>query len=164
MSFYDYPIHCKKILAMKIINKALALCIMVCFCFHANAQNKTSTKPSLFSGAPTTIQAAVPELNKAFLAKVGGVVQLNLSNNFTFSGTILSSVQRYSNLASIIIKSASLHNSILALSKRTNDDNSITYVGRIVNDGYADGYELKQSINGNYTFNKIRSEDILQDY
>ena len=52
---------------------------------------------------------------------------------------------------------------MFSVSKRTNDDNSITYVGRIVNDKYSDGYELKSDSAGNYFLTKINMSEILQD-
>jgi hypothetical protein len=57
-----------------------------------------------------------------------------------------------------------LHNTLLSISKRINDDNSITYVARIINEKYADGYELKKDIAGNYSFNKIKTDELIQDF
>ncbi|MDQ6761038.1 MAG: hypothetical protein M3015_00245 [Bacteroidota bacterium] len=149
---------------MKIFTKALLLCTIVCYAFTSNAQILSSNKTSLFAGVAPSFKAAISELDKAFLAKEGSVIQLQFSNNFVFSGTIMSSVQRYGKLSSIIVKSPSLQNTLLSLSKRTNEDNTITYVGRILNGSYADGYELNKNTDGTYTFNKVKSEDLLQDY
>ena len=110
------------------------------------------------------IPTAVIQLDKAFLGTEGSSIQLNFTNNFSFAGTVISSVQRYSNLTSVIIKLPSLHNSLLSISKRINDDNTITYVGRIINEKYGDGYELKKDNYGNYAFNKIKMEDLIQDF
>lgn len=149
---------------MKIIKPAFALCVIVFCTFTSNAQILSSTKPSLFNNSAATFQANTAELDKAFNVKAGSSIQLNLANNFVFTGVVLSSVQRYANLSSIIIKSPLLHNTLLSVSKRINDDNSVTYVGRILNESYADGYELKKSNDGNYTFHKIKTEDLIQDY
>lgn len=128
-----------------------------------NAQVLTSSKPSLFTNSSPSFHAAIPELEKAFVAKKGNTVQMNFANNFSFSGTVISSVQRYQNLTTIIIKSALLHNTLLSISRRVNDDNSISYVAHIVNENYADGYELKRSGDGNYAFQKIRTDELIQD-
>ncbi len=130
----------------------------------SNAQVITSSRPYLFNSYAASLPATVAELEKVFLAKQGASFQLQLSNNFSFTGTISSSVQKYNNLSSVIIKSPLLHNSLLAISRRVNDDNTITYVGRIINEAYADGYELKKDEKGNYAFNKIKTEDLIQDY
>ncbi len=149
---------------MKISIKALLLCTIVCHSFTSNAQILHSNKAPLFANVASSFKASVPELDKAFLAKEGSSVQLQFANSFTFNGTIMSSVQRYGKLSSIIVKSASLQNTLLSLSKRINDDNTITYIGRILNGASADGYELNKNIDGSYTFNKVKSEDLLQDY
>ena len=67
-------------------------------------------------------------------------------------------------LKSVVVKLNNLQGAILAISKRINDDNSISYVGRIINEQYADGYELKQDVNGNYFLNKIKTDDLIQDH
>lgn len=149
---------------MKISIKALLLCTIVCHSFTSNAQILHSDKAPLFANVASSFKATVSELDKAFQAKEGSSVQLQFANSFTFNGTIMSSVQRYGKLSSIIVKSSSLQNTLLSLSKRINDDNTITYVGRILNGASADGYELNKNIDGTYTFNKIKSEDLLQDY
>ena len=89
---------------MKIIKQAFALCVIVCFTFASNAQNVSSPKPLLFNNSAVSFQAKTAELDKAFNKDIGSSVQLNFANNFTFNGTILSSVQRYGKLSSIIIK------------------------------------------------------------
>jgi len=148
---------------MKTISKVFVLCIMLVTFYNANAQ-VTPLKPYLFNNFSANIPTAVIELNKAFLVAEGSSVQLNFANKFSFTGTVFSSVQRYSNLSSVIIKFPSLHNALLSISKRINDDNTITYVGRIINEKYADGYELKKDNYGIYTFNKIKTADLIQDF
>jgi hypothetical protein len=52
----------------------------------------------------------------------------------------------------------------LSISKRINDDQTITYVGRIINNNYADGYELKREKNGSYTMHKIKTDALIEDF
>jgi hypothetical protein len=149
---------------MKTLNKALVLCIILIASYNTNAQVTTSSRPYLFTNFSANVPTAISELNKVFLGAEGSSIQLNFSNNFSFTGTVSSSVQRYSNLSSVIIKVSSLHNSIISISKRINDDKTITYVGRIINEKYADGYELKKGNDGNYSFNKIKTDELIQDF
>ena len=149
---------------MKPISKVFMLCIILTVSYNTNAQVTTSSRPLLFSNFSANIPTAAAELNKAFLSAEGSLIQLNFTKNFSITGTIFSSIQRYNNLSSVIIKIPSLQNSLLSISKRTNDDNTITYVGRIINEKYADGYELKKDNYGNYTFNKIKTEELIQDF
>ena len=104
------------------------------------------------------------ELEKAFTATEGNSILLSFSNNIHFNGLVSSATQRYNNLKSVVIKLNNLQGAILAISKRINDDNSISYVGRIINERFADGYELKKDINGNYFLNKINTDDLLQEH
>lgn len=99
---------------------------------------------------------------KIFTTASGSNLQLTFQG-ITFQGTIINSIQKYSNLRSALIKADNFNGTILGISKRTNTDNSITYVGRILNDQYADGYELKSDANGNYFLNKIKLDELLQD-
>jgi hypothetical protein len=69
---------------------------------------------------------------------------------------------KYNNLQSLVIKSALFNNAIFSLSKRINDDNSITYIGRIIHFDYADMYELKQDVNGIYQLIKNETERVVQ--
>jgi hypothetical protein len=149
---------------MKTMYKLIALCLLMCITYFAKAQVNNSSRPDLFNSYSAIIPASVSELDKAFaLVKVTSI-QLNFSDKLFFAGTVLSSVKRYNNLFSVIIKSTLLQNSILSISKRINDDNTITYVGRIINEKYADGYVLEQDKSGSYSFNKIRTADLIQDY
>ncbi|MGH2646317.1 MAG: hypothetical protein ACRDE8_02075 [Ginsengibacter sp.] len=149
---------------MKTLPRLFVLCLFVNVSLCMQAQVVKSSRPELFSSFSTNIPASISELDKAFAAAPGSLIQFNFTDKFSFSGTVLSSVQKYNNLSSVIIKSSLLKNSLLSISRRINDDNTITYVGRIINEKYADGYELKKDNTGNYSFNKIKTEDLIQDF
>ncbi|MEO8862170.1 MAG: hypothetical protein ABI358_12140 [Ginsengibacter sp.] len=149
---------------MKTKFKLIMPCLLMCITYFAKAQVNTSSRPDLFNSYSAIIPASVSELDKAFTIGKATSIQLNFSDKLSFTGTVLSSVKRYNNLSSLIIKSTLLQNSILSISKRINDDNTITYVGRIINEKYADGYVLEQDKSGSYSFNKIRTADLIQDY
>lgn len=149
---------------MKTISKVLVFCTILFACYNAGGQVVSDTRPYLFNNFSENIPTAITELDKAFLVAEGSSIQLNFNGNFSFGGIVSSSIRRYSNLSSVIIKLPALHNALLSISKRINDDNSITYVGRIINEKYADGYELKKDNYGKYTFSKIKTEDFIQDF
>jgi hypothetical protein len=148
---------------MKTIYKLLALCVIITSSFTTQAQVKHTSRQSLFGRYSSKLPTAEKELDKAFHVPEGSAVTLNFSN-FTFTGTVTSSVKRYENLHSVIIKSASLNNSLLSISKRINEDKTVTYVGRIINEKYSDGFELVKDNTGSYALNKIQTEELLQDY
>lgn len=149
---------------MNILFKIFCLVGFTAIANSGNAQSSRALRPDLFGGFSQKMATPVSELDKAFTAKVGTPVALKLNDQFSFSGIVSSSITKFNNLSTVIIKSAALHNALLCISKRINDDNTVTYVGRIINEQYADGYELKKDVQGNYSFNKIRTADLIQDY
>ena len=148
---------------MKNMYKVLVLCIITMSIYTAKAQNSTSVRRNQFSKFSEKLPTALSELDKAFLAPEGSKIQLNFSN-FSFSGIITSSVKRYDNLYSVVVKSSSLDNTLFSISKRINEDQSISYVGRVINEKYADGYELRKESNGTYSLNKVETQELIQDY
>ena len=156
---------------MKHLNALLVLCLIV-MCTHTSSaqiltnqrtQVQTNNKSQLFRNNSQRVPAKVNELDKAFSAVEGSLIKLHFKN-FDFEGTITSSLKRYDNLYSVVIKSSSLDNTIFSLSKRINEDKTITYVGRMINENYADGYELIEAEEGGYFLNKIKTDVLLQDY
>jgi hypothetical protein len=142
-------------------NALLLLCVL--FAAKANAQSKSGNKPALFSNFSAVINCPKAELNKAFALAANQNINLSFSDNFLFSGTITSNVVKYANLQTVQIKSAAFGDVTFVLSKITDADKSIRYVGRIINPKYADGYELKKDAFNNYQLIKISTGTILQD-
>ena len=64
----------------------------------------------------------------------------------------------------VVIRSSSLDNTLFSFSKRIEEDSSVSYIGRIINEKYADGYELKKENDGTYSLNKIKTEELIQDF
>ena len=125
-------------------------------------QQTGTVKPKLFNTFPDIINCSVSELASVFNSTEGQNINLSFSNNFIFGGMVISKVTKYSNLQSAIIKSPVFNNAIFHISKRINTDNSITYVGRIINQNYFDGYELKTDAFGNYHLLKIETDSVIQ--
>ena len=156
---------------MKQLNALFVLCsVMICsytstaqIQMNNRSQIQNSGRSQLFRNVSQRVPAKTDELDKAFSAKEGTFLKLHFKN-FDFEGTITSSLKRYDNLHSVVIKSSSLNNTIFSISKRINDDKTIAYVGRMINENYADGYELVQDEEGGYFLNKIKTEVLLQDY
>ena len=137
---------------------ALLLCVTSKIGFSQNV-----TKPKQFNNFPDIINCTVAELSKAFTTSPGQQISLSFSDNFSFGGAVISNTVKYSNLQSANIKSPVFNNSIFNISKRINNDNSITYVGRIINRDYFDGYELKKNAAGNYQLIKIETDKVIQN-
>ena len=148
---------------MKIMYKMAVLCMIILFSYTAHAQILTSNRQNHFDKYAANLPTPESELSKAFSVPEGGKVKIDFGN-FSFNGIVTSSIKRYDNLYTVIVKSPILNNTLLAISKRINDDKTITYVGRIINNNYADGYVLKKDKNGSYAMNKIKTDDLVEDY
>ena len=128
-----------------------------------NAQDNGGTKPKLYANFPDKITCPDLELSKAFVTTDKQIISLSFSDHFIFNGIVTSNITKYNNLQTIIIRSAETDNVIFSLSKIINADNSITYVGRIINTKYADGYELKKDAQNNYQLIKFETDKILEE-
>lgn len=148
---------------MKILLRGICALILMLLAFSAAAQIVTDSRQPMFRSMSDRLPASLYELDKAFTAPVGSVVHLRFYK-LAFEGKVISSVQKFHNLHSVIIKSPALNNTLLSLSKRTNPDKTITYTGRILNEQYADAYELTRDEDGSYVFEKIQTADLIQDY
>jgi hypothetical protein len=147
---------------MKIVHKMLALCLILITSYSLQAQVLTSNRRNYFNKYSEKLPAATSELEKAFTTAEGGKVKLDFGD-FAFNGVVTSSIKRYDNLYSVIIKAPGLNNTMLSISKRINDDKTVSYVGRIINENYADGFELRKE-NSGYAMNKIRTDALIEDY
>jgi hypothetical protein len=148
---------------MKTVLKGCLLLSLLIITYNGRAQQKVP-RPELFNGVENKISYPKAELEKIFTKIKGSKFQISLPGNFNFTGIVVSSVQRYDNLKSFLIKSTNLNGAMFAISKRINDDNSISYTGRIINEKYSDGYELKVDGAGNYFLNKINMDELLPDH
>lgn len=147
---------------MKTMQKLLALFLLLIMTQGSKAQVLTSNRQNYFNKYSEKLPATTNELEKAFTVSEGSKVKLNFGD-FTFNGVVISSIKRYDNLYSVIVKAPDMNNTLLAISKRINDDHTITYVGRIINEKYADGFELRKENNG-YAMNKIKTDALIEDY
>jgi len=147
---------------MKFLSK-LTFAILLCLTTAASYSQASQPKPKIFDNFPGTIDCAVSEFANVFSAAEGQHVVMSFSNNFKFTGRIISNVVKYSNLQTVTIRSDNSEQTIFHLSKQTNPDNTVSYIGRIMNSGAADGYQVKRDMSGNYQFEKVDAEKILQD-
>lgn len=148
---------------MKLLFNAFFALFCLTATLPAAAQQASNTQPRLFNSFPSSIQCTVQELSRVFALAEGQNITLSFSGNFQFSGPVTSNIQKFSNLQSTIIKSPAFNNAVFSLSKRIEADNSVTYVGMILNEDYADAYMLKKSSNGTYSLEKFEVLTKRQD-
>ena len=141
-----------------------AMLLLLSFSFTTGfSQNGNVPKPKQFSNFPDIINCSEAELSSIFNSSPGQNISLSFSNNFLFSGNVTSNVVKYANLQTAVIKSPVFNNTIFSVSKIINKDNSISYLGRIINKNYFDGYELKRNAAGNYQLIKMETDRVIQD-
>lgn len=142
-------------------NVLVLLCILTASI--TKAQNPTGTKPSLFNNYPAAINCAEQQISSVFNTGVDQNVSLSFSDNFTFSGKVISNVVKYNNLQTAVIQSSTFSDAIFVVSKLLNADRSTSYIGRIVNKKYVDGYELRKDASNNYQLIKIETDKVIED-
>jgi hypothetical protein len=124
---------------------------------------QSNPKPKQFSNFPEVINCNELELAQIFTASPGQTISLAFSNNFTFSGTVKSNLAKYANLQSAVIVSPDYSNTIFSVSKIVKGDGSVSYIGRIINKNYFDGFELKKNASGIYQLKKVETDRVIQD-
>jgi poly-D-alanine transfer protein DltD len=142
-------------------NVLVLLCVLISAAVQA--QNPNGAKPALFNNYPGKIICSEQELGKVFTSTANQDISLSFSDNFIFSGKVTSNVVKYTNLQTAIIKSPVFGDAVFVLSKITNTDKSTSYVGRIINKNYFDGYELKKDASNNYQLIKIETDKVIPD-
>ena len=147
---------------MKRMYKILALCLVIMTSYNTQAQMVTSNRQAYFNKYAEKLPTPESELEKAFTAHEGAKVKINFAD-FSFNGIVTSSIKRYDSLYSVIVKAPGLNNTLFSVSKIINADKTVSYVGRIINEKYSDGYQLRKE-NGRYAMNKVRTDALIEDY
>ena len=136
--------------------------MLLLFCFITATSFSQTGKSSLFAAYPNSISCSENELSTLFSKVQGEPVSIQFGAGLQFTGTVVSNRIKYSDLQSIIIRSAALHNTILQVSKRTLPGNGgIVYIGRIINESYTDGFELRRDADGSYQLTKIETARVM---
>ncbi len=129
----------------------------------AQAQKSKDVKKSLFTEFPGSIEISKNTLKNTLVSMPGQLVSIPFNEKFIFTGKVLSNEMKYADLQTMVIKSEQFPNTLFQLSKILNKDNSISYVGRIMNNEALEVYEIKSYLADNYSLQKIDLDRILQD-
>lgn len=138
----------------------LLLCLTSAMSF---AQTKTSLKPRVFNDYPDQIGLSSITLRVALTSKKDESINIALGGTLLLRGKVISNDQKYENLQSMLVRLDGFNNSLLSISQITNEDKSISYTGRILNQQTSDGYEIKTDASGNYRLQKFETARILPD-
>lgn len=146
---------------MLFLRKTMMLPILCLTVAAAQAQNENA--PSVFKQFSSTISLDKSELDNAMLVTKGQQTELSFGEGLRFSGEVLSNINVFDNLQTVIIKSSSYNNAVIQVSRQINTDKTVNYVGRIFSPGAADGFEIKRSADGVYRLQKFETAVLLQD-
>jgi hypothetical protein len=139
------------------------LLVCLCICASGFAQQTTEVKPKVFGNLPSSITISESLLQSFFSLSPSQEITLDFGSSFTFPCKVLSKQAKFNNLQTVIVKSPSFGNAIFQVSRITNDDNSISYVGRIMNEKAFDGFAIKKSSDGTYKLEKFETGNILDE-
>jgi hypothetical protein len=139
----------------------LTLSAITTFAQQASANRSSPGKPSLFSQFPDVINCTASQLNSFFESRQGQNVNVSFNNILTLAGAVKSNLSKYSNLQTVVIQLPAFNDILFSISKRTDQQNNIIYVGHLFNNAYTDGYELKRIDQENYQLTKISMDKIL---
>ncbi|MEO6254258.1 MAG: hypothetical protein ABIO79_13175 [Ferruginibacter sp.] len=140
-----------------------ALSLLLSIITISGFSQTNTAKPSQFNAFPAVINCSQTELSRIFNTPAGQAISVSFSDNFTFAGTLTSNIVKYANLQTAVISSPDYFNTIFSVSKISNPDGSIGYIGRIINKNYFDGFELTQNVAGNYQLVKMETDRVIQD-
>jgi hypothetical protein len=146
---------------MNYLARGLSSVVLLVSTFMASAQQH-KMRPLLFDRYRDSLSCSSYEIEKIFKLAAGSPVEAKLSPEFTIRGHVRASIVKYANLKTVIIDCADMGGAIFSISAR-NEGGSLTYVGRILTNNYADGFELQQDNRGNYQLKKFKVEDVIMD-
>lgn len=152
-----YPSISKKP-TMKKYSKTL-LAVLLSTASIAGYSQVNDVRPKLYASLPQSINIDQTKFENALSSAEGKEITLQLSPEFTFTGTVMSNFTKYNNLHTVMVRSNENATSILQITLVQNDNNS-SYVGRIINSNAADGFEIKNN-NGVYSLQKFETLKLL---
>jgi|KBSSwiS6_1023812.scaffolds.fasta_scaffold01699_7 hypothetical protein len=152
------------------------LCVAIVLLIGAVKSNAQETaplsepnykKPQLFGSLPDNIKVNIQSLKELLKSSNGEAIASDLGNSgsaFNFNGQIVSTASKYNNtIKSVVIRSSNFNGARLTFTQRTNDDGTVSYIGRIMSFDHADVYELQQKEDGSYAFVKKKLNDIVNE-
>jgi hypothetical protein len=100
-------------------------------------------QPRLFKELPDRLHLKMDDFSEIFDLEVGKSTTLHFAKNFSFHGTVVSKAEdAMANLKSIVIKSPMFSGAAFTLSRLINENNTLSYRGRIMSFKHGDAYDL----------------------
>jgi hypothetical protein len=146
---------------MKNIVKWYGFVMFVLLAQVSNAQQKRSSRPSLFSNFPSTINCTEQQLNNLFSVGQGQNINLSLPGNLVLEGPVKNKTIKYGKIETMTVQLPAFGNMLFSVTKSKDQNNEAIYTAHLFNSNYADGYQLKRNEKKLYQFEKIEMDKIL---
>ncbi len=149
---------------------AISACITFCSisCVAQNVQNRSvsinepgTNKPKLFGDLPDRIDFDPIHLSVLLNTQIGQSVSLSVAPAFTISGQVVSKAEDQSS-TSVVVRLTNRPGARLIFTKRTDPNNSVKYIGRIISLKHGDSYEI-MSENDHYYLKKKGIYDLVTE-
>ena len=148
--------------------------ISACITFYSicsiaqNVQNRSvsinepgTNKPKLFGDLPDRIDFDPIHLSTLLNTQTGQSVIMSVAPAFTISGQVVSKAEDQSS-TSVVVRLTNRPGARLIFTKRTDPNNSVKYIGRIISLKHGDSYEI-MSENDHYYFKKKGIHDLVTE-
>ncbi|WP_336515343.1 hypothetical protein [Pollutibacter soli] len=130
--------------------------LLLCLVFTGLQKIAAAQEKLLFSEYADSIEITEDELISIFELKPKATADLKIAEDFHLNTIVLSSLQKYENMRSMILHCRNFEDAIFSLSKITDEENQSVFKGRILHSEYDDGYELRINEDGLYYLRKIK--------
>lgn len=127
------------------------------------AISQSISKNNFFKSLPEKTQVSSTILASTMELQEGSELNIKLAEGIEFKGRVISNIQKYHNLRNVLIQSENPENTVFQISRQLNADKSISYVGKMLSPGSAEGLKISTDDKGNYFLTKFETSNILQD-
>lgn len=124
------------------------------------ASGVNASAQRMFDALPETAKFLPSAIEGLFNLNPGAAVDVKFTQGFHVTGVVKSNKKVYDNLQTIVIESSN-YKANLFISKTTDQDNKIKYVGRMLGRGFQDGIELNMDNAGNNIIKKINLKEMI---
>jgi len=146
---------------MKQVTTGLCIGFLMLFSVNSIAQKTSSGKPFLFTNYPAVIDCTEDQLNSLFTGGNDLNVNLSLPGNLTLQGEITNRAIKYNCLQTVSVKLPAFSNILFSVTKRDDAGKNPVYTAYLLNNDYADGYQLKRNRGNTYQLIKIETAKLL---
>lgn len=129
-----------------------------------SGKEKHGNKPQLFSKVSQKNGAAVQQLEQIVSFRVGQQVTINVTPNFTVTGTVSAKTNDAPGLHTVIIHSTTVPGMVFSVSRVQIPGEGIQYRGVVMSPQHSDMLMLeKDAVTGSYNWNKKSVAHMIPD-